>query len=90
MKKKQTLNALMAAVASLPCMIACTQSYPGLDYDIEDGVQNTETYDKTPIMVFVNEQNFFSISTLLTSGSIIILPSMCMLSVEKPMHRVVH
>lgn len=63
MKKRQTLNALMAVFASLPCMIACTQSYPGLDYDIEEGVQNTETYDKTPIMVFVNEQNFFSITT---------------------------
>ena len=46
MKKRQTLNALMAVFASLPCMIACTQSYPGMDYDIEEGVQNTETYER--------------------------------------------
>lgn len=63
MKKRQTLNALMAALTSLPCMMACTQSYPGLEYEIEEGVENTETYTKTPIMVFVNEQNFFSITT---------------------------
>ncbi|NPD93232.1 hypothetical protein [Xylanibacter muris] len=43
---------------------SCSLSFPHLDYDgdIED-VTNSESSDKAPVMMFVNERNFFSAAT---------------------------
>lgn len=67
---KRTL-AKMTVVAAGAALAACsTDSYPGLEYDKPDHVENTEAYDKTPVMVFINEQNFFSISATRGMGPI--------------------
>ncbi len=58
-----------ALLTVLVITVSCSQAYPGLSYDNGDEITNTETYDKTPIMVFVNEQNFFSISSTRSSGT---------------------
>ncbi len=48
---------------ALSLLVSCNDAYPGLDYDNgKDPITNTEQYDRTPLMVFVNGQNFFSIS----------------------------
>ncbi len=63
MIRKTTFHLLSALAMTTLAMTACTDSYPGIDYDYgEDAPENTESYDENPLMVFVNEQNFFSIS----------------------------
>lgn len=55
----------------MPLLMACSDSYPGLVYEgVGDGsnVTNQESYDKTPVMVFINEQDFFSVSATRGSG----------------------
>ena len=47
--------------------VSCSESYPGMDYDQtdgKDGIHNEDTWtEQTPIMVFVNEQNIFTVRT---------------------------
>ncbi len=58
--KLHIASIVFAATAALS---SCNDSYPGLNYDYGgDKITNNETYDKTPLKVFVNEQNFFSVS----------------------------
>lgn len=62
MKNRLRITASIA-LAALAALSSCNDSYPGLNYDYGgDKITNNETYDKTPIMVFVNKQNFFSVS----------------------------
>lgn len=46
---------------------ACSESYPGLEFDHsqgQNGITNQDTWsEKTPIMVFVNEQDLFTVKT---------------------------
>lgn len=51
----------------LPLLMACTSTYPHIEAP-EDMVQNNESYDKTPIMLFVTEQSFFSLSATRGTG----------------------
>lgn len=69
MLKAINRNIILALAAVWGFTVSCSQAYPGLDYDKGDEITNTETYDKTPIMVFVNEQYFFSISSTRSSGT---------------------
>ncbi len=64
MIRRFKLHFASVLTAALPLLAACTDAYPGIDYDYGDGdgMNNTETYDETPLMVFINEQDFFSIS----------------------------
>lgn len=60
--KSLVIIAVVAAMAT-----ACNESYPGIDYDMthgELGIHNEdETRTRTPIMLFANQQNFFTVST---------------------------
>ncbi len=59
----------MAAVAAVS-LASCSDSYPGLEYNGNNSViSNEESYDKTPIMVFINPQNFFSIAATRSGGT---------------------
>lgn len=72
MKLKTTRRFVRPALsmATIMLLAACSQSYPGLEYEFPDNeIGNTETYNKTPIMVFVNEQNFFSITATRGMGA---------------------
>lgn len=62
MKNRLRITASIA-LAALAALSSCNDSYPGLNYDYGgDKITNNETYDKTPVMVFINKQNFFSVS----------------------------
>lgn len=68
MMKNRLHIVAMAMVAAT--LASCSDSYPGLDYT-EGGsydVYNGEGYDATPIMVFINEQNLFSVTTTRGTG----------------------
>lgn len=72
MKLKSTRRFVRPALSAATMMLlaACSQSYPGLEYEFPDNeIGNTETYNKTPIMMFVNEQNFFSITATRGMGA---------------------
>ncbi len=59
----------MAAVAAVS-VASCSESYPGLEYSGNNSmIPNEESYDKTPIMVFINPQNFFSIAATKSGGT---------------------
>lgn len=59
----------MAAVAAVS-VASCSDSYPGLEYSGNNSViPNEEAYDKTPIMVFINPQNFFSVTATRSGGT---------------------
>lgn len=61
--KKCLLPVASLAIAALPLLTSCTDSYPEVKLPVNEyHVVNTESLDKTPIMVFVNPQHFFSIS----------------------------
>ena len=63
MMKNRLRIATSIALVALAALSSCSDSYPGLTYDYNgDKITNNETYDKTPVMVFVNKQNFFSVS----------------------------
>lgn len=52
----------MSAAASLMVLAACTDSYPTLIHnDGSSTIGNDEVYDRVPLMMFVNEQDYFSI-----------------------------
>ena len=57
----------LLVVMTIVCLGACSESYPGLDFDHtqgHDGITNQDSWsEKTPIMVFVNEQDIFTVKT---------------------------
>ena len=60
--------ALTAAMAAT--VVACSDSYPGLEYTGNNIPLTTdESYDKTPIMAFINKQNFFSVTATRSGDS---------------------
>lgn len=61
MKLTKAITSTVSAAVMAVCLTACNQSYPGLEFDYPE-IGNSETYNKTPLMVFVNEQDFFSIT----------------------------
>lgn len=70
MNTRSIITRCTLAAVILSMSTACSQSYPGLVYPGPDEeIGNNETYDKTPIMLFVNEQNFFSISATRGTGA---------------------
>lgn len=58
------LRAMLPALA----LAACTNSYPSLTEDDQVMISNDESLDLTPLMVFVNEQEFFSVASTRGSG----------------------
>lgn len=71
MKLKQRVGSFLAAAAAVFGAVGCANSYPGLTYEAEDGIENNEQLNKVPILLFVNEQEYFSInsSRALTRGT---------------------
>ncbi len=54
---------LLLAIVSL--MTACSESYPGIDYDFSKGgvmSNEDEALKRTPILLFANQQNFITIT----------------------------
>ena len=57
---------MMAAVT----LTACNQHYPSLMYEGDEvEIGNKETYAKTPLMVFVNRQDFFHVTATRSTGA---------------------
>ena len=72
MKRKYYIRAVLSLLTMTAVVAACTQSYPTLVYDEpennldvlnKDGMSN-----RTPIMMFVNPQDFFSVTATRGSG----------------------
>ena len=72
MKQKHIVRLLMASL-SASFMMACSESYPGITYDETQGKEAIENKDswteKTPIKVFVNEQDIFIVRASSTRGT---------------------
>ena len=66
---------MLAAVLPLVMLAACTDTYPNIVSNDGSGIGNDETYDRTPIMLYVNEPNYFSIIATRGTGE---------LTVDKP------
>ncbi len=64
----KTPTILLASAVVL--LMSCHQAYPDLEYtgETNPGITNREAYDETPIMVFVNEQDFFSVTATRAAG----------------------
>lgn len=60
---KYNIQFILANVAMLIALSACSESYPGLEATKNSETTNQEGMDKTPIMLYVNEQDIFSVST---------------------------
>ncbi len=62
--------AALRMLAWLPglALVACTDSYPKLESDDDYLVSNDETYNLVPIMLFINEQDYFSVSATRGTG----------------------
>lgn len=61
---KYRLHIASLAIAVLPLLTSCSDSYPGMDFPVDDShVSNNESLNNTPIMVFINPQKFFSVSS---------------------------
>lgn len=69
---KQTVITIMRLMltALLPILMlaACNDSYPTIISNDGSYIGNGETYSRTPIMLFVNEQNYFSITATRGTG----------------------
>jgi len=67
MIRKRIISKMLFAGAALAVLESCSESYPGIDYDKtqgKTGIENQDEWtDKTPILVFVNEQNIFTVKT---------------------------
>ncbi len=66
---------MLAAVLPAVMLAACTDTYPNIVSNDGSGIGNDETYDRTPIMLYVNEPNYFSIIATRGTGE---------LTVDKP------
>lgn len=63
MKYRQHIAKVFVAAVAVVTFVSCSDSYPGLEYTGNDiSLSTNESMDKTPVMVFINEQNFFSVS----------------------------
>lgn len=64
---------LLATSMALSFLSSCSESYPGLEYDQTEGKSTIENQDswseKTPIKVFVNEQEIFIVRANGTRGT---------------------
>ena len=71
-KRKKTASGtkagMVAAFMATLLAVSCTDSYPTLIHNDGSQIGNDETYDRTPIMMFVNEQNYFSITATRGTG----------------------
>lgn len=56
---KETILAGCTAIL----LSACTDSYPGIAYDGDDPIENNEDLKNIPLLLFVNEQDYFYINT---------------------------
>lgn len=72
MKRIYYVRAVLSFVAIVAVMVACTDSYPTLIYEKPEtgmeGVNKDGLTDRTPVLLFVNSQDFFSISATRGSG----------------------
>lgn len=68
--KKLLTQPILMAISIALATTSCNQSYPGLEGP-EPGneIGNNESYTKTPIMMFVNEQDFFSLTATRGMGA---------------------
>lgn len=61
---RKLLKILMASVVTSGWLMSCSPSYPGLEYvddNDQPGIKNEDTWTSlTPIMMFVNKQDFFT------------------------------
>ena len=66
-KIKTMVRTMLTAVAASLLAAACSESYPGIDYDYtggKDPIHNEDNYKTTPqVMLFLNEQDLFSVKT---------------------------
>ncbi len=73
MIRKFKIKLVSVLVVALAALTGCDGAYPGVVYDNgweNTQVDNTEGMEHTPIMVFINEQNFFSVSATRGSGAL--------------------
>lgn len=69
MKCISMYKALLLLVGVLmPLLFACTRSYPGLEYEDDNGFSNGEGSTNTPIMLFLNDPLFFTMTTTRGTG----------------------
>ena len=64
---KMNLKTGLIAVALAIGLGACSESYPGMFYETENGLINGESPDSStlvPLYVYVNRQSFFSVSSI--------------------------
>lgn len=59
---------LMAGLAPAALLVACTDSYPTIISNDGSLIGNDEVYGHTPVMMFVNEQSYFSITATRGTG----------------------
>lgn len=59
---------MLTALLPVLSLMACTDSYPTIISNDGSHIGNGETYSRTPIMLFVNEQNYFSITATRGTG----------------------
>lgn len=56
---------LIAVMATaLPVLMACSESYPGLNYEKPVNIVNSEADNPTPVQVYLEEQTFFEVNPL--------------------------
>ena len=67
MIRKGIISKMLFSGAVVLALSSCSESYPGLEYDKTQGNKGIENQEGsngvTPVMVFVNEQNIFSVKT---------------------------
>lgn len=69
MKNISMYKALLLLVGVLmPLLFSCTRSYPGLEYEDDNGFSNGEGSTSTPIMLFLNDPQFFTMATTRGTG----------------------
>jgi len=69
MRRKPHIKTTLVAMAVL-LLAACSDSYPGLVYVPEYSIANEEGYgNDIPVMVFLNEQDFFSFTSEKSSAN---------------------
>lgn len=65
---RRAAQILFAAVLPALAFVSCADTYPEIISNDGSYIGNDETYDKVPIMLFVNEPSYFSISATRGSG----------------------
>lgn len=52
----------MAVATAMTAMTACSESYPGLNYERPVNIGNNEAENPTPVQVYLEEQRFFEVN----------------------------